>query len=113
MIQSTDRPLCPIIGDLEKHPSGWLFYGERSVGRIDPEQPLAHHRKEVAELYLEIILERDFDPSILDGKKYRRRGNIITANGPKEEMLAIIRTLESVGGDRTIIMREVKNEQKD
>ncbi len=70
-------------------------------------------RKEVAELYLEIILDRDFDPSILDGKKHRRRGNIITANGSKEEMLAIIKTLESVSGDRTIIMREVKNEQKD
>lgn len=64
-------------------------------------------------MYLEIILDRDFDPSILDGKKYRRRGNTITANGTKEEMLAIISTLESVGGDRTIIMREVKNEQKD
>lgn len=70
-------------------------------------------RKEVAELYLEIILDRDFDPSILDGKKYRRRDNTITANGTKEEMLAIISALESVGGDRTIIMREVKNEQKD
>ena len=70
-------------------------------------------RKEGAELFLEIILDRDFDPSILDGKKYRRRDNTITANGTKEEMLAIISALESVGGDRTIIMREAKNEQKD
>lgn len=64
-------------------------------------------------MYLEIILDRDFNPDILDGKKYWRRNNTITANGTKEEMLAIVQALESVGGDRTIIMREAKNEQKD
>lgn len=86
-----------------------------NVRRVESSQSNRWHikRKEAIELFLEIILDRDFDPSILDGKKYRRRGNIITANGTKEEMLAIIKTLESVGGGRTIIMREVKNEQKD
>lgn len=63
-------------------------------------------------MYLEIVFSRDFDPAIIANPNCKRRGNTITARGTKDEMLAIIRAVDSVTCDKTIILREAKDESE-
>lgn len=63
-------------------------------------------------MYLEIVFSRDFDPIIVANLNCKRRDNTITAKVTKDEMLAIIRAVDSITCDKTIILREVKDESE-
>lgn len=61
-------------------------------------------------MYLRIIMDQDFDPSIFYGRDCKVQGNVITAAGTLDELNEIISLSETVLGDRTIIIRKSSKE---
>lgn len=61
-------------------------------------------------MYLRIIMDQDFDPSIFYGHNCKVQGSIITAAGTLDEINEIISISETVLGDRTIIIRKSSKE---
>lgn len=61
---------------------------------------------------LTVEFYKDFDPSVLDGMDYVYAFRMLYMEGSREYLLEAIRIIDSVTGDRAIMLKGGKDEQE-